>query len=247
MSSSPTLTLLDPYASNEPFPPIEMAWDEPNGLLAVGGDLTPERLMNAYASGIFPWFNANEPIYWWSPTPRAVLFPEKMSISRSLRKTTRNKGYRISFDEDYAATMCACAAPRAYSESTWITSEMHQAYMQLHHLGHAHSVEVRNPDNELVGGLYGVVSRGVFCGESMFSTERDTSKIALLALVAHMHQWGYTMVDCQLESDHLLSLGAELIPRENYLRLLKASAIPTAHQWVIDETLDVSRWKYNNT
>ncbi len=242
MSSSPTLTLLDPHASNEPFPPVEMAWDEPNGLLAVGGDLTSERLMNAYASGIFPWFNHNEPIYWWSPTPRAVLFPAKMKISRSLRKTTRNKGYRVSFDEDYSAAMRACAAPRSYSDSTWITSEMYQAYMQLHHLGHAHSVEVRNANDELVGGLYGVVYRGVFCGESMFSTERDTSKIALLALVSHMEKWGYTLVDCQLESDHLLSLGAELMPRENYIRRIKSSVIPTPHSWEVDENIDISRW-----
>lgn len=242
MSLQPKLTILDPHASDEPFPPVEMAWDEPDGLLAVNGDLSPKRLLNAYASGIFPWFNENEPIYWWSPATRAVLFPEKIQISRSLRKTARNKGYQLSFDEDFSATMKACAAPRSYSESTWITSEMCSAYIQLHKLGHAHSVEIRNKEGELVGGLYGVVHRGVFCGESMFSTERDTSKLALLGLVAHLHKWKYTMVDCQLESSHLMSLGAEAIPRKEYIRRLKSSAFPSPHEWKVIENLDISYW-----
>ncbi|MEE9303063.1 MAG: leucyl/phenylalanyl-tRNA--protein transferase [Thiotrichaceae bacterium] len=242
MTTEPSLTLLDPTSSDEAFPPVEMAWEEPNGLLAVGGDLSPQRLSNAYNAGIFPWFNENEPIYWWSPDPRAVLFPTSMQISRSLRKTARNKNYRISFDEDFSETVLACASPRAYSSETWITSGMHKAYCQLHKLGKAHSVEVRDANNELVGGLYGVVSRGVFSGESMFSTERDTSKLALLALAAHLHTWGYTLIDCQLVNAHLLSLGAEGMSRQTYIKQLRKSPIPIPHQWQVIEDLDLSRW-----
>ncbi len=242
MRSEPSITLLDPNASSEPFPPVEMAWDEPNGLLAVGGDLSSKRLINAYDSGIFPWYNDNEPIYWWSPDPRAVLYPKSMKVSRSLRKTARNKGYRISFDEDFSATVLSCAAPRAYSSESWITSEMHTSYCHLHDLGRAHSVEVRNKEDRLVGGLYGVVSRGVFCGESMFSKERDVSKLALLALAAHMDAWGYSMIDCQLVNSHLLSLGAEGISRQQYTKELKKSPIPSAHKWQVIEDLDFSSW-----
>lgn len=242
MSIEPKLTLLDPTSSNEAFPPVEMAWDEPNGLIAVGGDLSPQRLINAYSSGIFPWFNENEPIYWWSPDPRAVLFPTAMQISRSLRKTARNKNYRVSIDEDFSATVLACAAPRAYSSESWITSEMHTAYCQLNAMGKAHSIELRNADNKLVGGLYGVVSRGIFCGESMFSTERDTSKLALLALAAHLDAWGYTMIDCQLVNDHLLSLGAEAMDRTTYIKQLRKSSIPAPHEWQVIEDLDLSHW-----
>lgn len=243
MTFEPSLTLLDPHASDEPFPPVEMAWVEPNGLLAVGGDLSPQRLINAYDAGIFPWFNDNEPIYWWSPDPRAVLYPHALKVSRSLRKTARNKGYRVSFDEDFSETVLACAAPRTYSSDTWITDEMHHAYTRLHEMGRAHSVEVWNAEGKLVGGLYGVISRGVFCGESMFSTERDTSKLALLALVAHIHAWGYCMVDCQLVNSHLLSLGAQGISRDRYIKQLKKSLIPAAHEWKVIADLDLSTWE----
>ncbi len=245
MTTEPSLTLLDPTASEEAFPPVEMAWDEPNGLLAVGGDLSPKRLMNAYSSGVFPWFNDNEPIYWWSPDPRAVLFPTSMQVSRSLRKTARNRNYRVSFDEDFSETVLACAAPRSYSNETWITKEMHKAYCSLHQLGKAHSVEVRNANNELVGGLYGVISRGIFCGESMFSTERDASKLALLALAAHLDAWGYTLIDCQLVNQHLLSLGAEPMSRKTYIKQLRKSPIPDVHEWQTIEDLDLSHWNAN--
>lgn len=238
-----TLTVLDPNASAEPFPPVEMAWDEPNGLLAVGGDLSPERLINAYSSGIFPWFNEDEPIYWWSPDPRAVLFLDQISVTRSLRKSIRNRGYRVSFDTDFPATVKACAAPRQHSGGTWITDEMFNAYCRLHKLGVAHSVEVRNADGQLVGGLYGVASRGVFSGESMFSRETDTSKMALLALAAHMYQWGYSLIDCQIENPHLMRLGAVNIPRTDYMKILRHSDNPQSHCWEFDETLDLSRWK----
>ncbi|CAA6820810.1 MAG: Leucyl/phenylalanyl-tRNA--protein transferase (EC [uncultured Thiotrichaceae bacterium] len=240
--SGVNLTLLDPNASDEPFPPVEMAWDEPNGLLAVGGDLSSQRLLNAYNSGVFPWFNENEPYYWWSPNPRAVIYPHEIRISRSLRKSIRNKGYRLSFDEDFSATMKCCAAPRDYGGGTWITDEMLDAYSQLHKMGHAHSVEIRSANDELIGGLYGVAVRGVFCGESMFSFATDTSKMAFVGLAAHLQQWGYQLIDCQIENPHLLSLGAHPMPRDEYLKTLKQSPIPKFHQWKADTSLDLSHW-----
>ncbi len=238
-----SLILLDPHASDEPFPPVEMAWDEPNGLLAFGGDLSSTRLINAYKSGIFPWYNPDEPIYWWSPDPRAVLFPKKIRISRSLRKTIRNKGYRISFDQDFSAVIQSCAAPRMDSGGTWITNEMHLAYIRLFELGIAHSVEVWNSDNKLVGGLYGVATGGVFSGESMFSKERDTSKIAFVALAWHMQHWGYSLIDCQIENPHLTTMGSENISREEYLMHLRTSKAFGHLDWEYDSTVDLSRWK----
>jgi len=238
-----SLILLDPHASDEPFPPVEMAWDEPNGLLAFGGDLSAVRLINAYKSGIFPWYNPDEPIYWWSPNPRAVLFPNKIRLSRSLRKTIRNKGYTISFDNDFSTVITSCAAPRENSGGTWITNEMYLAYIRLHQLGIAHSVEVRNKDNELVGGLYGVVSGGIFSGESMFSKERDTSKIAFTALAWHMQHWGYSLIDCQIENPHLMSLGAENISRKEYLSILKTTRAFKHNNWTFNSEVDLSAWK----
>ena len=238
-----SLILLDPHASDEPFPPVEMAWDEPNGLLAFGGDLSAVRLINAYKSGIFPWYNPDEPIYWWSPNPRAVLFPNKIRLSRSLRKTIRNKGYTISFDNDFSTVITSCAAPRENSGGTWITNEMYLAYIRLHQLGIAHSVEVRNKDNELVGGLYGVVSGGIFSGESMFSKERDTSKIAFTALAWHMQHWGYSLIDCQIENPHLMSLGAENISRKEYLSILKTTRAFKHNNWTFNSEVDLSVWK----
>jgi len=219
----PYLTLLDPNASDEPFPPVEMAWKEPNGILAMGGDLSSTRLINAYKSGIFPWFNPDEPIYWWCPDPRAVLFPHKVNIRRSLRKNMRNKGYRITFDHCFSDVVKACAAPRSYSADTWITDDMFNAYYKLHQLGIAHSVEVWNSKNELVGGLYGVDTGNVFSGESMFSIESDTSKMAFVALAKKTQEWGCTLIDCQIENPHLLSMGAENISRQYYLKILRAA------------------------
>lgn len=238
-----SLILLDPHASDEPFPPVEMAWDEPNGLLAFGGDLSSTRLINAYKSGIFPWYNPDEPIYWWSPDPRAVLFPKKIRISRSLRKTIRNKGYRISFDQDFSTVIQSCAAPRMDSGGTWITNEMYLAYIRLFELGIAHSVEVWNSDNKLVGGLYGVATGGVFSGESMFSKERDTSKIAFVALAWHMQHWGYSLIDCQIENPHLTTMGSENISRKEYLTYLRTSKAFSHFDWGYDSTVDLSRWK----
>ena len=238
-----TLTLLDANWSEQPFPPVDMAWDEPNGLLAVGGDLSMPRLLNAYRSGIFPWFGPREPIYWWSPNPRAVLFPHKVHLTRSLRKSIRNKGYRITFDHCFSEVVKACAAPRSYADGTWITHEMHDAYCDLYHGGNAHSIEVWNREQELVGGLYGVVTGGVFNGESMFSREPDTSKIAMVAMAYHLQQWGFTVIDCQILNAHLLSMGAEQIPRSEYLSLLNNHINLSLPCWQADNTVDLSRWQ----
>lgn len=244
--TSASLALLDPHASDEPFPPVEMAWKEPNGLLAFGGDLSPTRLINAYKSGIFPWYNPDEPIYWWSPDPRAVLFPELMYISKSLRKSMRkfkNRGYQLRFDKDFAGVVQSCAAPRMQSGGTWITNDMYQAYLRLHELGIAHSVEVWNSNNELVGGLYGVATGGVFSGESMFSKERDVSKVAFVALAWHMQHWGYSLIDCQIQNAHLTSMGAVDIPRKKYLQILKTSSRFSQGNWTFEENLELSTWQ----
>ena len=238
-----SLTLLDANWPEEPFPPVEVAWDEPNGLLAVGGDLSTPRLLNAYKAGIFPWFGPREPIYWWSPDPRAVLFPEKIRITRSLRKSMRNKGYRVTFDTCFADVVDACAAPRTYTNGTWITHEMHTAYCLLHARDIAHSIEVWNPAGELVGGLYGVVTGGVFNGESMFSREADSSKMAMVAMAYHLQKWGFTVIDCQIANPHLLSMGAEKIPRRDYLDLLQANLHKPPVRWEVDEAFDLSTWE----
>ncbi len=243
--SSSSLVLLDPHASDEPFPPVEMAWEEPNGLLAFGGDLSPTRLINAYKSGIFPWFNPDEPIYWWCPNPRAVLFPELIYISKSLRKSIRRilkNGYSIRFDSDFSSVVRSCAAPRLFSGGTWITNEMHDAYTRLFEQGIAHSVEIWNDREELVGGLYGVATGGVFSGESMFSTEPDVSKIAFVALAWHIQHWGYSVIDCQIENSHLTSMGAVNILRKDYLQIIKTSRGFNQPKWEYVEDNDLSRW-----
>ncbi len=238
-----SLTLLDANWPEEPFPPVEVAWEEPNGLLAVGGDLSLPRLLNAYKAGIFPWFGPREPIYWWSPDPRAVLFPHKIRITRSLRKSMRNKGYRVTFDTCFADVVDACAAPRAYTNGTWITHEMHTAYCMLHARDIAHSIEVWNPAGELVGGLYGVVTGGVFNGESMFSREPDTSKMAMVAMAYHLQKWGFAVIDCQIANPHLVNMGAENIPRADYLSILHQHLHKPAVRWEVDEAFDLSTWE----
>ena len=241
-----SLVLLDPHASDEPFPPVEFAWEEPNGLLAFGGDLSPTRLINAYQSGIFPWYNPEEPIYWWSPDPRAVLYPKDFRLSRSLRKSIRsklNKGYKIRFDTDFSNVVRSCAAPRDESGGTWISNEMFLAYVELHKMGVAHSVEVWNDKNELVGGLYGIATGGVFSGESMFSKERDVSKIAFAALAWHIQEWGYSLIDCQIENPHLMSMGAINIPRKDYLGVLKTTRCFSLPKWEYNVDCDLSHWQ----
>lgn len=202
-----------------PFPDPVLAETEPNGLLAVGGDLSPDRLRNAYRAGIFPWYGEGQPILWWSPDPRLVLFPDRLHVSRSLRRTLRRDLFRVSLDRDFAGVIDACAAPRPASDGTWILPEMAEAYGRLHALGLAHSAECWRGE-ELVGGLYGVGIGRAFFGESMFSRATDASKAALVHLVRHLSAWGFVLVDCQVYTPHLASLGAVEIPRTEFLRRL---------------------------
>jgi leucyl/phenylalanyl-tRNA--protein transferase len=203
----------------DPFPPVDAALTEPNGLLAAGADLSPRRLLDAYRRGIFPWFNAGEPILWWSPDPRMVLFPHEFAPGRSLRRRLRRVDYEVRFDSAFRQVMLACAAPRPGQRGTWITPQMVEAYTRLHALGHAHSVETWI-DGELVGGLYGVAIGRVFYGESMFTRVSDASKIAFAHLVAQLKDWGYGLIDCQMSTRHLASLGAREIPRSEFTSLL---------------------------
>lgn len=214
-----TITWLSPQDAPEWFPPLEQALDEPAGLLAAGGDLSPARLLAAYERGIFPWYSPGQPVLWWSPDPRAVLFPEEFRCSRSLSKTRRNGGFTVRVDVDFAAVIDSCAAPRPHSLGTWITSEMRNAYIELHRLGFGHSIESWR-DGHLAGGLYGVRLGGVFFGESMFSRERDASKVALASLVDLCARNEIAVIDCQLPSQHLESLGARTIPRVQFQALL---------------------------
>lgn len=202
------------------FPPVRSALKEPNGLLAAGGDLSPERLLEGYRRGIFPWFSEGDPILWWSPDPRMVLFPAEFKISRSLGKTLRNRRYEARFDSAFEQVIASCAAPRKGEPGTWIGQAMVEAYLELHRLGYAHSVETWIA-GDLAGGLYGVAMGGVFFGESMFSRVRDASKIALAALVAHLKAAGFGLIDCQMHTRHLETLGAREIPRAQFSRLLE--------------------------
>jgi leucyl/phenylalanyl-tRNA--protein transferase len=211
---------------DDPFPPLESALRHPNGLLAAGADLSPERLLAAYRQGIFPWYSEGEPLLWWSPDPRMVLAPSELKISRSLAKTLRNRDHEIRFDSAFAAVMRGCATRGADTAGTvadgigtWITAEMCAAYQRLHELGYAHSVETWI-DGELAGGLYGVAVGRMFYGESMFTRVRDASKIAMVHLARHLERHGYGMIDCQMHTPHLASLGAQAIARSTFsLRL----------------------------
>lgn len=226
------LTVLDPFRSNQPFPPLYKALEEPNGLLALGGCLSTERLLNAYRNGIFPWYNPGEPILWWSPDPRLVLFPDRVNISRSLAKTLRKGLFTVTFDRAFDQVMACCAEPRQASLGTWITDEMMQAYQDLHHQGLAHSVETWF-NGELAGGLYGVTIGQIFFGESMFHKRTDASKVAFVTLARQLKQWNYRLVDCQVQTQHLLSLGAEEIARTDFSGLLKryCPAKPSTDAW----------------
>ncbi|WAC44220.1 leucyl/phenylalanyl-tRNA--protein transferase [Pseudomonas sp. SL4(2022)] len=194
------------------FPPLNSALREPNGLLAAGGDLHPERLIKAYRHGCFPWFQDGQPILWWSPDPRTILLPDELHISRSLAKVLRQGRYQVSFDQAFTDVIRACAAPRTYAAETWITSPMQDAYLELHRRGIAHSVEVWR-GNELVGGLYGLAMGQLFFGESMFSRADNASKVGFVTLVEHLKRWGFVLIDCQMPTEHLLSLGAQTISR----------------------------------
>ena len=198
------------------FPDVDYAMIQPNGLLAVGGDLSPARLLHAYQRGIFPWFSEGQPILWWAPDPRAVLLPSRFRISRSLRKTLRRQKFRVTFDRAFPEVIRACAAPRSRQNDTWITGDMIHAYCDLNRRGFAHSVECWE-DGALAGGLYGVAIGRVFFGESMFSRSSDASKVAL----AKLCESGYELIDCQLPSDHLKRLGATDLPRREFMALLR--------------------------
>jgi leucyl/phenylalanyl-tRNA--protein transferase len=215
-----SITWLSPQDAPDSFPPTEQALEDPPGLLAAGGDLSPERLLAAYGRGIFPWYSPGQPVLWWSPDPRAVLFPEEFRCARSLAKTLRNGGFTLEVDRDFAAVIDSCAAPRQHSPGTWITAEMRAAYLDLHRLGFAHSIETWR-GGALVGGLYGVRLGSVFFGESMFSRERDASKVALANLVALSRRHAIAVIDCQLASGHLESLGTRSISRAQFQSLLR--------------------------
>jgi leucyl/phenylalanyl-tRNA--protein transferase len=211
------LTWIDPTDPVIAFPPVAQALKEPDGLLAAGGDLRPERLIAAYRQGIFPWYEEGQPILWWSPDPRAIIYTERIHISRSLQKTLRKDHYRVSFNTAFADVVEACSQPRRGSNGTWITEEMRLAYITLHNRGDAHSVEVWNNDNALVGGLYGIMLEKAFAGESMFSRATDMSKVAMVYLAEWLQTRNIPIIDCQLPNPHLLRMGAVTIPRNEFV------------------------------
>jgi leucyl/phenylalanyl-tRNA--protein transferase len=211
---------IDPNDTTYQFPDVSLALIEPDGLLAIGGSLSPPRLINAYCQGIFPWYNEDQPILWWSPDPRAVLFPRKLHVSRSLRKTLRKNLFTLSIDQAFEAVINACSESRLTQQGTWISPQMKAAYCKMHQLGHAHSVECWQ-DNRLVGGLYGLAFGKVFFGESMFSRVTDASKVAFVHFAQQLRSWGFLIIDCQVETEHLTSLGAELIPRKEFVHMLQ--------------------------
>jgi leucyl/phenylalanyl-tRNA---protein transferase len=212
------LTRLRP---GEPFPPVEQALQEPNGLLAAGGELSPVRLLEAYRQGIFPWYSGDEPLLWWSPDPRMVLYCAELKVSRSLAKSARNKGFELRIDTAFHEVLAGCAGPRRDAGGTWLGADMRKAYAALHRAGHAHSFETWR-QGELVGGLYGVALGRMFYGESMFAHVADASKVALLGLVAELRHRGWPLIDCQVRTPLLASLGAREIPRRAFLREIAA-------------------------
>lgn len=214
--------------STSAFPAVETSLDEPEGLLAAGGDLSIERLVRAYKEGIFPWYSDGEPILWWAPDPRFVLLPEQLKISRSLGKNVRNNKFEIRMDTAFEEVISICASqPRKDQPGTWITDEMKQAYIDMHYAGHAHCVECWDGD-ELIGGLYGIHTGQVFCGESMFSKQSNASKIALVHLCQFLNLNGFKLIDSQVYTEHLERLGAQMISRSEYINILQQ-----AHQVVM--------------
>jgi len=224
------------------FPDTELALRDPDGLLAVGGDLSVERLIAAYQQGIFPWYSEGQPIFWWSPDPRMVLKPSEIKVSRSLAKKIRKQDFKITFDQDFRSVISACSKPRLekgnIQNETWILDEMIEAYVTLHEAGYAHSVEYWQ-DEKLVGGLYGIAIGDVFFGESMFSRISDASKIAFVFLSRQLEQWGFKLIDCQVYTAHLESLGASMISRKQFLTLLQQHAVSKKEhkKWIADHDL----------
>ena len=223
-----------PWLQQAPrFPPVDTALTNPNGLIAAGGDLSPERLLAAYRLGIFPWYAEGEPILWWSPDPRMVLIPGELKISRSLARVLKAGRYEVRADSAFARVMAGCAAPRGDRGGTWISPEMQSAYLRLHEQGYAHSVETWM-SGELMGGLYGIAIGRAFYGESMFARATDASKIALAHLCRHLEQQGFAMIDCQMKTAHLASLGAREIPRSEFIAGLS--------RWTLEGEA-ASRWQ----
>jgi leucyl/phenylalanyl-tRNA---protein transferase len=220
----------------QPFPPVHRALREPNGLLAAGGDLSVDRLIAAYRQGIFPWYSEGQPVLWWSPDPRMVLYPREIAVSRSLRKRLRKRDFELRVDTCFVRVMRACAEPRAGQGGTWITHDMLKAYTSLHAAGIAHSVETW-ADGNLAGGLYGVALGGVFFGESMFSHATDASKIALVHLARQLARWNFGIVDCQMATAHLASLGAREIPRKDFVRALSE---------LVNYPTRTGKWRFDN-
>jgi len=217
------------------FPDISSALTDPDGLLAAGGDLSIPRLIKAYQQGIFPWFDDDQPIMWWSPNPRCILFPENVHISKSLRKKLNKNIFTVTFDKDFQSVIQQCADSRQATTGTWITDDMQEAYLALHEQGTAHSVEVWMED-KLVGGLYGLALGRCFFGESMFSSTTDASKVAFVYLCNQLREWGYAIIDCQVENPHLFTLGAENIPRSEFQTILENNTHkkPKPHNWVFN-------------
>jgi leucyl/phenylalanyl-tRNA--protein transferase len=210
------------------FPPINAALKEPDGLLAIGADLSPERLLDAYRRGIFPWYNEGQPVLWWSPDPRWVLEPAEIKISRSLHKTLKRKTFHVTYDTHFRKVMELCAAPRKETDATWITTDIMHGFNLLHRQGDAHSVECWS-DGHLAGGLYGIAIGRVFFGESMFSRKSDASKVALVSLARQLQAWDFRIIDCQIHSRHLESLGARAMTRNRFAALLKQFCTPHIH------------------
>ena len=223
----------------DPFPPVDQALAEPDGLLAAGADLTTGRLVEAYRHGIFPWFDDGDPILWWSPDPRIVLAPRAFHVSRSLKKKLMQRRFTVTVDTVFAAVLDECAAPRLDEGGTWLTPAMKSAYLALHEQGLAHSIEVWM-DGALAGGVYGVGMGRMFFGESMFSRRTDGSKIALAYLAAQLDRWGFPWIDCQLETDHLVSLGAIAIPRGEFVAGVARLVREPAPNWVMDADLGIA-------
>ena len=229
---------------DDPFPPVSKALRAPNGLLCAGADLCPPRLLDAYSRGIFPWFSEGDPILWWSPHPRMVLFPEELKVSRSLRKAVAKGLFETRYDTAFGEVMRECGAPRDGQAGTWIVPEMVAAYTRLHELGFAHSVESWK-DGRLAGGLYGILLGRAFFGESMFSRETDASKVALVKLVARVRSLGVRVIDCQQATRHRASLGAREIARREFAHLLAESIQypPTGSRWPASE----EAWRSSTT
>ena len=223
---------------DDPFPPVERAMREPNGLLCAGADLSLGRLLEAYRRGIFPWYSGGEPILWWSPDPRMVLHCDELKVSRSLAKSLRNKGYRVRVDTAFRRVLEGCSGPRRGDGGTWLSEDMRKAYFALHRAGHAHCFETWR-EGELVGGLYGVAIGRMFYGESMFTEVPDASKIALAHLVGQLERWGFAMIDCQMATPHLARFGAREIPRAEFTRILSTlvNYPDLGSRWRLDDDL----------